>query len=102
MVQNTLNWAELLDKRKDCITGATKFPNGSKQIRCSNFQLVKYISKTIVKKRKVNVIKKIQLLKNKFILRKLLAAGNNKKVVLIDEGRRNKNSTNHNEKSYET
>ena len=50
MVQNTLNWVELLDKRKDCISGATKFPNGSKQIRCSNFQLVKYFSKTIVKK----------------------------------------------------
>ena len=63
MVQNTLNWAELLDKRKDCISGATKFPNGSKQIRCSNFQLVKYISKTIAKKEKLMSLKRFNYLR---------------------------------------
>ena len=41
----------------------------------------------------MTVLENIQLLKNKFILSKMLAVKNNKKVVLLDEGERNENST---------
>ena len=50
----------------------------------------------------MNTIKKIQLLNNTFTLREMLDGENNKEVILIDEGGRNKNSTNNNEKSNET
>ena len=50
----------------------------------------------------MNTIEKIQLLNNTFTLREMLDGENNKEVILIDEGGRNKNSTNNNEKSNET
>ena len=50
----------------------------------------------------MNTIEKIQLLNNTFTLREMLDGENNKEVILIDEGGRNKNGTNNNEKSNET
>ena len=97
MVKNVLNWVEPLDKCKDYIFFATKFPDGFKVIRCNNCHHVKHVSKNITKKKEVTVIENIHLLKNKFILREMLVVENNKKGVLIDEGsRRNGKSTNDN------
>ena len=102
MVKNVLNWIELLDKHKDYISCATEFPNDSKEICCNNYKFAKHDTTNIVKKKEANVIEKIRLLKNQIILREILAAENNKKVVLIYEAGRNKNNTNNNEKYNET
>ena len=52
MVKDVLNQIDPLDKRKNCISCSKKLINGSKEIRCNNCQLVKNVSKNIVKKKK--------------------------------------------------